>query len=129
MRAVVGLLACVGPHVFLQLRRVAEAFGALDTHMCKVLTVHSQQVTVEQTLFSCLIIAVLAVMQFGLPVLDDELVRTQGAGLMVAPCVLSVFWRALTVVAQQLVTLQVVVETDLLVGGEIAVCTLVLLLQ
>lgn len=47
---------------------------------------------------------------------------------MVAPCVLSVFWRALVVVAQQLVTLQVVVETDLLVGSEVAVCTLVLLL-
>lgn len=108
---------------------MAEAFGALDTHMCKVLTVHSQQVTVEQALFSCLIIAVLAVMQFGLPVLDDELVRAQGAGLMVAPRVLAVFWRALIVVTQQLVTLQVVVETHLLVGGKVAVCTLVLLLK
>lgn len=107
---------------------MAEAFGALDTHMCKVLTVHSQQVTVEQALFSCLIIAVLAVMQFGLPVLDNELVRAQGTGLVVAPCVLRVFWRALVVV-QQLVTLQVVVETDLLVGGKVAVCALVLLLK
>lgn len=48
---------------------------------------------------------------------------------MVAPCVLSVFWRALTVVAQQLVTLHVIVETDLLVGGKVTVCTLVLLLK
>lgn len=53
---------------------MAKAFGALDTHMCKVLTVHSQQVTVEQALFSCLIITVLAVMQFGLPVFDNKLV-------------------------------------------------------
>lgn len=68
-------------------------------------------------------------MQFGLPVLDDELVRAQGAGLMVAPCVLCIFWRALIVVAQQLVTLQVVVETDFLVGGKVAVGTLVLLLN
>lgn len=85
--------------------------------------------TVEQALFGCLIVAVLAVMQFGLPVFDDKLVRAQGAGLVVAPCVLGVLWRALTVVAQQLVTLQVVVETNLLVGGKIAVCTLVLLLK
>lgn len=97
--------------------------------MCKVLTVHSQEVTVEQALFSCLVIAVLAVMQFGFPVLDDELVRAQGAGLVVAPCVLSVLWRALIVVTQQLVTLQVVVETDFFVGGKVAVCTLVLLLK
>lgn len=108
---------------------MAEAFGALDAHVCKVLTVHGQQVTVEQALFSRLIIAVLAVMQFGLPVLDDELVGAQGAGLVVAPCILGVFWRTLTVVAQQLVTLQVVVETDFLVGGKVAVCALVLLLQ
>lgn len=108
---------------------MAEAFGALNTHMCKVLTVHSEQVTVEQALLSCLIIAVLAVMQFGLPVFDDELVRTQGAGLMVTASVLSEFWRALTVVAQQLMALQMVVKTDLLVGGEVAVSTLVLLLK
>lgn len=107
---------------------MAEAFGALDTHVCKVLTVHGQQVTVEKALLCRLIIAVLAVMQFGLAVLDDELVRAQGAGFVVAPCVLSVFWRPLTVVTQQLVTLQMVVETDLLVGSEVAVCTLVLLL-
>lgn len=78
---------------------MAEAFGTLNTHMCKVLTVHSQQVTVEQALFSRLVIAVFAVMQFGLPVFDDELVRTQGARLMIASCILSVFWRALAVVA------------------------------
>lgn len=48
---------------------------------------------------------------------------------MVAPCVLSIFWRSLTVVTQELVTLQVVVETDLLVGGKVAVCTLILLLE
>lgn len=68
-------------------------------------------------------------MQFGLPVLNDELVRAQGARLMVASCVLSIFWRSLTVMAQELVTLQVVVETDLLVGGKVTVCTLVLLLK
>lgn len=67
-------------------------------------------------------------MQFRFPVLDDQLVRAQGAGLVVASCVLGVFWRPLTVVAQQLVTFQMVVETNLLVGGEVAVCTLVLLL-
>lgn len=74
MRAVIGLLPRVGPHVLLQLRGVPEAFGALNTHVCKVFTVHGEQVTVEQTLFSCLIVTVLAVMQFGLPVFDDELV-------------------------------------------------------
>lgn len=107
---------------------MAEAFGTLDTHVRKVLTVHSQQVAVEQALLRRLIIAVFAVMQFGLPVLDDELVGAQGTRLVVTPRVLCVFWRALTAVAQQLVTLQVVVETDLLVGGKIAVCTLVLFL-
>lgn len=129
VRAVVGLLPRVGPHVLLQLRRVAEAFGALDAHVCKVLAVHGQQVTVEQALFRRLVIAVLAVVQFGLPVLDDELVGAQGAGLVVAPRVLAVFWRALIVVIQQLVTLQVVMETDLLVGGKVAVRTLVLLFK
>lgn len=53
---------------------MAKTFGTLDTHMCKVLTVHSQEVTVEQALFGCLVITVLAVMQFGLPVFDDKLV-------------------------------------------------------
>lgn len=48
---------------------------------------------------------------------------------MVTASVLSVFWRALTVVAQQLMALQMVVKTDLLVGGEVAVSTLVLLLK
>lgn len=48
---------------------------------------------------------------------------------MVAPRVLSVFWRSLTVVAQQLVTLQVVMESDLFVGGKVTVGTLVLLLK
>lgn len=129
VRAVVGLLPRVGPHVLLQLRRVAEAFGALHAHVCKGLAVHSQQVTVEQALFRRLVIAVLAGMQLGLPVLDDELIGAQGAGLVVAPGVLAVFWRALVVVTQQLVAFQVVVETDLLVGGEVAVGTLVLLFK
>lgn len=48
---------------------------------------------------------------------------------MVAPRVLGVFWRSLTVVAQQLVTLQMVMERDLFVGGKVTVGTLVLLLK
>lgn len=40
---------------------------------------------------------------------------------------LCVFKRAHTVVAQQLVALQVIVETEFLVGGEVTGCTLVLL--
>lgn len=48
---------------------------------------------------------------------------------MVAASVLGVLWRALAVVAQQLVTLNVAVETYLLVGSKVAVCTLVLLLE
>lgn len=74
MRAVIGLLPRVGPHVLLQLRGMPKAFGTLDTYVCKVFTVHSEQVAVEQALFGCLIVTVLAVMQFGLPVFDDELV-------------------------------------------------------
>lgn len=129
VRTLVGFFPRVGPHVFLKLRRVTEAFSALDTHMCKVLTVDCQQVAVEQPLFGRLIFAVLAVMKFGLSVLDDELIRAQGAGLMVASCVLRIFWRSLSVMAQKLVTLQVIVETDLLVGGKVTVGTLVLLLE
>lgn len=107
---------------------MAEAFGTLDANVCKVFTVHSKQVTIEQALFSRLIITVLAVMKFGLPVLDDELVRAQRTRFMVSSRVLGVFRRPLTIVAEQLVTFQVVVETDLLVGGEVAVGALVLLL-
>lgn len=107
---------------------MTETFGAFHTNVSKVLTVHSQQVTVEQALLGSFIITVLAVMQFGLPVLDNELVRAQRAGLVVAACVLCVFSRPLTVVTQQLVALQVAVETNLLVGGKVAVCTLVFLL-
>lgn len=129
MRTLVGLLARVGPHVFLQLRRVAEALGALHAHVRKVLAVHGQQVAVEQALLGRLVVAVLAVVQFGLSVLDDELVGAQRAGLVVAPRVLRVLRRALAVVAQQLVTLHVAVEADLLVGGEVTVGALVLLLQ
>lgn len=47
---------------------------------------------------------------------------------MVTACILCVLWRAFTVVTQKLVTLQMVVETDLFVGGKVAVCTLILLL-
>lgn len=129
MRALVGLLARVGPHVLLQLRRVAKALGALDAHVRKVLAVHGQQVAIEQALLSRLVVAVLAVVQLGLAVLDDELVGAQRAGLVVAPRVLGVLRRALAVVAQQLVALDVAVEADLLVGGEVAVGALVLLLE
>lgn len=129
MRALVGLLARVGPHVLLQLRRVAKALGTLDAHVRKVLAVHGQQMAIEQALLCCLIVAVLAVVQLGLPVFDDELVGAQRAGLVVAPRVLGVLRRALAVVAQQLVTLDVAVEADLLVGGEVAVGALVLLLE
>lgn len=129
MWAVIGLLPRVGPHVLLQLRRVPKAFGALHTHVRKVFTVHGEQVAVEEALLSRLIVAVLAVMQFGLPVFDDELVGAQGAGLVVTPRVLGVLRRTLAVVAQQLVAFQVVVKTDLFVCGEVAVRTLVLLLE
>lgn len=97
--------------------------------MRKVLAVHRQQVAVEQTLFGGLIIAVLAVMQFWLPILDDELIGTQRTGLVVAPRVLCIFRRSLAVMAQELVTVQVVVKTNLLVGGKVTVCTLVLFLE
>lgn len=90
---------------------------------------HGEQVAVEEALLSRLIVAVLAVMQFGLPVFDDELVGAQRAGLVVTPRVLGVLRRTLAVVAQQLVAFQVVVKTDLFVCGEVAVCTLVLLLE
>lgn len=108
---------------------MTKAFGTLHTHVCKVLAVHCQQMAIEQTLFSGLIITVLAVMQFGFRVLNDELVGAQRAGLVIAPRVLGIFWRSLTVVAQELVTLQMIVETDLFVGGKVAVGTLVLLLE
>ena len=57
---------------------------------------------------------------------------------MVAPCVLCILRAAVATLAstaatssmdQQLVALQMVVEVDLLVGGEIAVSTLVFLLE
>lgn len=51
-----------------------EAFGTLNTNMCKVFTVNSEQVTIEQALFSSFILAVFAVVQFGLTVLNNKLV-------------------------------------------------------
>lgn len=84
---------------------------------------------VEQPLFGRFIVAVFAMMKFGLSVLDDELIGAQGAGLMITSRVLCVFWGSLSVVAQKFVTLQVIVKTDLLVGCKVTVCTLVLLLK
>lgn len=66
MLAVVGLLTCVRPHVFLELGRVAEAFSALHAHVSKVFAVHGQQVPIEQALFGRLILAVFALVELGI---------------------------------------------------------------
>lgn len=124
----VGLLARVRPHVLLELRWVPEAFSALDADMRKVFAVHRQQVAVEEALLSRLVLAVLALVQLGLLVAQDELVGAERAGLVIAPRVLGVF-RDLLALDDQLVALQVVVETHLLVGGEVAVGALVLLFE
>lgn len=105
-----------------------EAFSALDADMRKVFAVHRQQVAVEEALLGRLVLAVLAIVQLGLLVAQDELVGVERAGLVIAPCVLGVL-RDLLALDDQLVALQVVVETHLLVGGEVAVGALVLLLE
>ncbi len=124
----VGLLPRVRPHVLLEFRRMPEAFSALDADMRKVFAVHRQQVAIEEALLGCLVLAVLALVQLGLLVAQDELVGAERAGLVIAPRVLGVL-RDLLALDDQLVALQVVVETHLLVGGEVAVGALVLLLE
>lgn len=128
MLAVVGLLACVGPHVLLKLGRVAEALGTLHADMCKVFAVHSQQMAVQESLFGGLVLAVLALVQLGLLVTQYEFVGAERAGLVIAPRVLRVLGDLL-VLNDELVAFQMVVETHLLVGGEVTVGALVLLLE
>lgn len=128
MLAVVGLLARVGPHVLFKLRRVAEALGTLYADMCKVFAVHSQQMAVQESLFGSFVLAILALVQLGLLVTQYEFVGAERAGLMIAPRVLRVLWNPL-VLNDELVAFQMVVETHLLVGGEVTVGALVLLLE
>lgn len=123
----VRLFSRVGPKVLLQLGGVSEALSAFDAHVWEVLAVDGQQMAVEEPLLGCLVVAVFALVQSGLRVPKDEFVGAERAGLAVAPRVLCELVRLFRF-AGQLVALQVVVETDFLVGGEIAVRTLVLLL-
>lgn len=128
MLAVVGLLTRVGPHVLLKLRRVAEALGTLYADMCKVFAVHSQQMAVQESLFGSFVLTILALVQLGFLVTQYEFVGAERAGLMIAPSVLGVLWNPL-VLNDELVAFQMVVETHLLVGGEVTVGALVLLLE
>lgn len=107
---------------------MAEALGALHAHVRKVLAVHGQQMTVQETLFSRLVLTILTLVQLGLLVTQDEFVGAQRAGLVIAPCVLRVLGD-LFVLNDELVALQMVVKTHLFVGGEVAVGALVLLLE
>lgn len=128
MLATEGLLARVGPHVLLELRWVAEALGALHANVRKVLAVHSQQMAVQETLFGRLVLAILTLVQLGLLVSQDEFVGAERACLVIAARVLRVLWD-LFVLDDELVAFQMVVETHLLVGGEVTVGALVLLLK
>lgn len=62
--ALVRLLPRVGPHVFFQLRRVAEAFPALDTNVGEVLAVNCQQVPVQQALLGGFVVTIFALVHF-----------------------------------------------------------------
>ena len=55
---------------------MSEALGTLHAHVCKVLAVHGQQVAVEQALLGGLIVTVFTVVEFGLLISQDKLVRS-----------------------------------------------------
>lgn len=107
---------------------MAEALGTLHANVCKVLAVHGQQMTVQETLFGRLVFTILTVVQLGLLVTQDEFVGAQRAGFVIAAGVLRVLGDLL-VLDDELVALQMVVKTHLFVGGEVAVGALVLLLE
>lgn len=126
--AAIGLLTRVRPHVLLELRWVAKALGTLCANVCKVFAVHSQQVPIEQALFSRLVFAVFTLVNLGFLVTQDQLVGAERARLPVVPRVLCVLWDFL-ILDDELVALYVVVKADLLISSEITVCALVLLLK
>lgn len=128
MLALVRLLPRVGPHVFFQLRRVAEAFPALHANVGEVLAVNREQVPVQQALLRGFVVAIFALVQFGFFIAQDEFVGTQRAGFSVAPGVLGEFVRFVPFV-DQLMAFQVIVEADFFVGCEVTVCALVFLLN
>lgn len=125
----------MSPHVLLELGRVPEALPALHADVRKVFAVHSQQVSVEKSLLSCFVIAELAAVHFRsgwrdlqlrLSVMMLESVGEERRLLVeLFPAHLALELHAL---AAQCVDLHVIVEAGFLVGGEVAVCTLVLLL-
>lgn len=121
-------LSCVSPHVLLKLRGVAEAFSTLYADMCKVFTVHGQKMAVQKTLFGSLVLTILAFVQLGLFVSQNELVGAEWTGLMISASVLCVLGD-LFILDDELVAFQMVVETHLLVGGEFTIGALVLLLE
>lgn len=104
---------------------MAETLPALHTDVRKVLAVHGQEVPVQQALLCCFVVAEFARMHLSgclLPV--DHLVGVQ------CTCV----WKLLLTLvaldsflhfARELVTLHVIMQTDLLVGREVTVCALV----
>lgn len=136
VQARVRLFPGVSPHVLLELRRVPEALPALHADVREVFTVYGQQVPVKESLLGRLVIAELAAVHFGgggrwnlqlrLSVMVLVSVRQErhllvelfAAHLALERCAL----------AAHRVDLHVIVEAGFLVGGEVTVCTLVLLL-
>ena len=135
VQAGVRLLARVRAHVLLELRRVAEALAALHADVREALAVHGQQVAVEQALLRRLIVTKLALVHLvggrrrGRLALGLAVVVLQSVGeqrrLLVE--LLAAHLALEGRLAAQRVHLHVVVETHLLVGGEVAVGALVLL--
>lgn len=134
----VRLLARVGAHVFLQLRRVSKTFSAFHADVGEALAVDGQQVAIEQPLLSSFIVTELAFVHLGgrrrrrrrrRLVLGLSVVVLQSVGeqrrLLVE--LLAAHFTLERGLAAQGVHLHVVVEAGLLVGGEVTVCALILL--
>lgn len=133
VHAGVGLFACVRAHVFLQLGRMPKALPTFHADVREAFAVNSQQVPIEQTLLSSLIVAELAFMHlggrrrrlvFGLPVVVLESVREQRPLLVE---LLATHFALEWGLAAKCVHLHVIVEAGFFVGGEVTVCALVLL--
>lgn len=128
MLTLVRLLPCVGPHVFFELRWVAESFPAFNTNMGEVLAVNCKQVSIEQPLLCSLIVTIFALVHLRLLVPQDQFIGAERAGFSVTPGVLGELVRFVDFV-DKLVAFQVVMEADFLVGCKITVCALIFLLN
>ena len=112
---------------------MSKAFSTFHTNVGETFTVNSQQVSIQQPLLSSFIVTELAFMHLGgrwrwltlgLSVVVLQSVREQRRLLVE---LLATHFTLEGGLAAQSVHLHVVVEAGFLVGGEVTVCTLVLL--